>query len=246
MPARNGCVASTPVSTMPTETPRPLYPTDHACDYLDERSAVGEIGPRQCIRQHPFDVADAVGENRDARRRDVNRDVRNRRVLAQHPVGPPGEPCEQPRAASGDDPALCENGSDVAQRGFGHPRATEVPVRRERGSSRPAAFCRLDRVGESAGAGRPAIDGASLDSNTTNAERTATNIPTGTTEEFLSLIVSAPVHALHTTATAEFRNGRAAFVNACQDHLVSRDLRSILPCRGAPTDPSGDLSHDSE
>src|SRR5262245_21308073 len=68
---------------------------------------------------------------------------------------------------------------------------------------------------EICGVGRPAIEGVSLDSNTTNAERTATNIPP-VTDEDLRLIVSAPVHGLHTRATAHLRNGCAAFANACQ------------------------------
>jgi hypothetical protein len=61
----------------------------------------------------------------------------------------------------------------------------------------------------------PAIEGASLDSNPTNAERTATNIPAPTAED-LGLIVSAPAHGLHTRATAQLRNGRAAFAKARQ------------------------------
>src|SRR5262245_51434386 len=67
---------------------------------------------------------------------------------------------------------------------------------------------------DSCGTGLPAIEGASFDSNTTNAERTATNIPG--TDEDLRLIVSAPAHALHTRATAHLRNGCAGFARAGQ------------------------------
>jgi hypothetical protein len=61
----------------------------------------------------------------------------------------------------------------------------------------------------------PAIEGASFDSNTTNAERTATNIPAGTAVD-LRLIVSAPAHALHARAAAHLRNGCAVFAKAGQ------------------------------
>ena len=96
---------------------------------------------------------------------------------------------------------------------------------------------------DNCGVGLPAIEGASLDSNTTNAERTATNIPAGTAED-LRLIVSAPAHALHTRATAHLRNGCAGFANACQI-LGSEGLAATARETDAGTGRSGELSHDS-
>ena len=77
-----------------------------------------------------------------------------------------------------------------------------------------------------------AVDGV-FDSNTTNAERVATNIPTGTAEN-LGLIVSAPVHGPHTRATAELRNGYAAFDTARPDRWLRRTWDDALREKRAP------------
>lgn len=58
--------------------------------------------------------------------------------------------------------------------------------------------------------------------------------------------MSAPVHGLHTRATAELRNGCAAFANACQV-LGSQGVGArFFVQTGGAWGPSSDLSHDAQ